>query len=155
MPKDRAAGPPLTDLSIINVEDEARNAEVVDTGFWQKVRHLAGRLPFADTLVAAWFCTRDPETPPKVRAMLLGALAYFVTPIDLIPDFLLHLGFTDDATVLAAVIGLVGAHIKPQHRAEARKALGLPPAPEDLPPAPQDVAPEPPKKKRFWPFGRA
>lgn len=152
MPKDRAANPPPTDLSIINVDDEARNAEVVDAGFWQKVRRIAGRLPFADTLVAAWFCTRDPATPPKVRAMLLGALAYFVTPVDMIPDFLLHLGFTDDAAVLTAVIGLVSAHIKPHHWAEARKALGLPPAPEDLPPEP---APEPAKKKRFWPFGRA
>ena len=155
MPKNRAATPPPTDLSIINADDEARNAEVVDAGFWQKVRHLAGRLPFADTLVAAWFCTRDPATPPRVRAMLLGALAYFVTPIDMIPDFLLHLGFTDDAAVLTAVIGMVGAHIKPQHRAEARKALGLPPAPEDLPPAPPEPTPAPPKKKRFWPFSRA
>lgn len=151
MRKDRTAGPPPADLPIINIGDEARNAEVVDTGFWEKVRRLAGRLPFADTLVAAWFCTRDPATPPKVRAMLLGALAYFVTPIDLIPDFLLHLGFTDDATVLMTVIGMVGAHIKPQHRAEARKALGLPPLPEDTPPA-AEPAPEPPKKKRFGLF---
>ena len=150
MPKDQAASPPSTDLSIINVEDEARNAEVVDAGFWQKVRHFAGRLPFADTLVAAWFCARDPETPPKVRAMLLAALAYFVTPIDMIPDVLLHLGFTDDAAVLAAVVSMVSTHIKPRHRTEARKALGLPPAPEDAP----VVTPEPeqPKKKRFWPF---
>lgn len=152
MRKDRTAGPPPADLSIINVEDEARNAEVVDNGFWEKVRHLAGRLPFADTLVAAWFCTRDPATPPKVRAMLLGALAYFVTPIDLIPDFLLHLGFADDATVLATVISMVGAHIKPQHRTEARKALGLPPLPEDAPPPAAEPAPEPPKKKRFGLF---
>ena len=148
MRKNRAASPAPIDLSIINVEDEARNAEVVNTGFWQKVRHLAGRLPFADSLVAAWFCTRDPATPPKVRAMLLAALAYFVTPVDFIPDFLLHLGFTDDATVLAAVIGLVSAHIKPQHRTDARAALGLAPLPEDLPPAPPEAAPEPPKKKK-------
>lgn len=151
MPKDQAANPPPMDLSIINAEDEARNAKVVNSGFWRKVRHLAGRLPFADTLAAAWFCTRDPETPPKVRAMLLGALAYFVTPVDLIPDFLLHIGLTDDATVLAAVIGMVGAHIKPRHRAEARKALGLPPLPEEEAEA-APVAEEPKKKKRFGLF---
>lgn len=153
MPKDRAANPQPTDLSIINAEDEARNAEVVDAGFWQKVRSFAGRLPFADTLVAAWYCTRDPATPPKVRAMLLGALAYFVTPVDMIPDFLLHFGFTDDAAILTAVIGMVGAHIKPQHRAQARRALGLPPAPEDAPPVEAQPVPEPPqKKKRFGLF---
>jgi len=153
MPNDRVASPPPTDLSIINAEDEARNAEVVDAGFWQKLRLLAGRLPFADTLVAAWFCTRDPATPPKVRAMLLGALAYFVTPVDMIPDFLLHFGFTDDAAVLTAVIGMVSSHIKPQHRAQARRALGLPPTPEDAPPVEAQPIPEQPKKrKRFGLF---
>ncbi|MCH8683902.1 YkvA family protein [Pedomonas mirosovicensis] len=150
MPKDRASEPPLTPIPVIDVKDEARNAETVDAGFWDKIRRLAGRLPFADTLVAAWFCARDPDTPPRVRAMLLGALAYFVVPTDVIPDFLLHLGgFTDDAAVLAAVIGIVGSNIKPSHRAAARQALGLPPSPED---EPAPVAEEPTKKKRFWLF---
>lgn len=151
MTKDRApADMPLPRLPVIDVEAEAQNAEVVDRGFWEKVRRFAGRLPFADTLVAAWFCARDPETPARVRAMLLGALAYFVVPLDLIPDFLLHLGgFTDDAAVLATVIGLVGAHIKPRHRAAAREALGLPPLPEEEPPV---VAEEPARKKRFGLF---
>ncbi|MGK2285594.1 YkvA family protein [Pedomonas sp. V897] len=151
MPKDQAsATPPLPEIPMIDVADEAGNAAAVDQGFWDKVRRLAGRLPFADTLVAAWFCARDPETPPRVRAMLLGALAYFVMPIDLIPDFLLHLGgFTDDAAVLATVIGLVGANIKPRHRAAARKALDLPPLPEEEAP----ILAEPPKrKKRFGLF---
>ena len=150
MPNDRASNPPMAEIPVIDVKDEARNAAVVDAGFWEKARRMAGRLPFVDTLVAAWFCARDPETPPRVRAMLLGALAYFVVPTDVIPDFLLHMGgFTDDAAVLAAVVGIVGANIKPSHRAAARKALDLPPLPEEEAPV---VAEEPKRKKRFWLF---
>lgn len=105
----------------------ARNEETVRQGFWKKMARVAGRVPFAEEAASAWFCTRDPATPLRVKATLLGALAYFVLPADLIPDFVAGLGFTDDATVLMAAIGLVSSHIKPAHRADARKALGLPP----------------------------
>ena len=56
--------------------------------------------------------------------MLLAALAYFILPFDLIPDMIPALGFTDDAALLAAVIGLVSSHITPTHRAAAARALG-------------------------------
>lgn len=104
-----------------------KNEATVEAGFWPKIRKVAARLPFAETLVAAYFCTRDPATPTKVRAMLIAALAYFVTPVDLLPDFIAYLGFTDDAAVIATIVSMVGSHIRPRHHAEARKALGLPP----------------------------
>lgn len=106
----------------------ARNEKTVSDGFWKKLLKVAGRVPFAEEAAAAWFCARDPETPTRVRAMLLAALAYFVTPVDLIPDFVAVFGFTDDATVLMAALGLVSSYMKPRHRKAAREALGLPPA---------------------------
>jgi uncharacterized membrane protein YkvA (DUF1232 family) len=106
----------------------ARNEKTVSDGFWKKLLKVAGRIPFAEEAAAAWFCARDPETPTRARAMLLAALAYFVTPVDLIPDFVAAFGFTDDATVLMAALGLVSSYMKPRHRKAAREALGLPPA---------------------------
>ncbi|MGI9412170.1 MAG: YkvA family protein [Hyphomicrobiales bacterium] len=100
-----------------------RNEETVRAGFWTKVSRVAASIPFAEDLVAAYYCTRDPDTPTRVRAILLAALAYFVLPTDLIPDFLLGMGFTDDATVLTAAVGLIAAHLKPEHRQAARAAL--------------------------------
>jgi len=105
----------------------ARNERTVREGFWRKMARVAGKIPFAEDAAAAWFCTRDPETPLRVKATLLAALAYFVLPTDIIPDFIAGLGFTDDASVLMAAIGLVSSHLKPTHREAARKALGLPP----------------------------
>jgi uncharacterized membrane protein YkvA (DUF1232 family) len=108
----------------------ARNEDTVREGFWRKMGKVAGKIPFAEEAGAAWFCTRDPETPLRVKATLLAALAYFVMPVDIIPDFLMGFGFTDDATVVMAAIGLVSSHLKPSHHAAARRALGLPPVEE-------------------------
>ncbi|MBO6633684.1 YkvA family protein [Parvibaculum sp.] len=108
----------------------ARNEKTVDDGFWKKMVRVAGKIPFAEEAATAWYCARDPETPTRVRATLLAALAYFVMPADFIPDIVAAFGFTDDATVLMAALGLVSSYMKPRHREAARKALGLPPADE-------------------------
>lgn len=91
--------------------------------FWGKLRRFAGRVPFAEDAVAAYFCALDRQTPARVRAVLIGALAYFILPADLIPDVIAGLGFTDDATVLMAAIAAVSPHIRPTHREKAREAL--------------------------------
>ena len=102
-----------------------KNKSRVKRGFWRKLRRHIGRIPFAQDLVSAYFCALDPHTPRRVKAILFAALAYFVIPTDLIPDFITTLGFTDDAAVLATTIGMVSRHIKPEHRKAAAKALGL------------------------------
>lgn len=91
--------------------------------FWKKLVRVVARITFAEDLVAAFYCAVDAATPTYVRATLLGALAYFVLPIDAVPDVIVVLGFTDDAAVLAAAITAVGRHIRPEHREAARKRL--------------------------------
>ena len=103
-----------------------KNRGIVDREFWRKLLRLAGKIPFAEDLAAAYFCAIDAATPLRVKGMLLAALAYFVMPLDVIPDFVAGLGFTDDAAVLAMAIGAVSRHLKPEYHARARAALGLP-----------------------------
>lgn len=112
----------------------ARREQKVRGEFWDKLKRVAGRLPFVDDLVASYYCAMDTGTPLKVRATLLGALAYFILPIDLVPDFIAGLGYGDDAAVLATAIALVSSHIRPLHRIAAAKALGKElPVDEDAP----------------------
>ena len=101
----------------------ADNEETVRRAFWGKARRVAARLPFAEDLLAAYYCAFDRDTPLRVKAALIGALAYFVLPFDAIPDMLPVLGFTDDAAVLATAVRLVATHLKPEHRDAARAAL--------------------------------
>ena len=101
----------------------AEDERVVRAGFWVKIKRQAAKLPFAEDLLAAYYCAFDRETPLQVRAVLLGALAYFVLPFDAIPDMLPFLGFTDDAAVLATAMKLVIDNIRPEHREAARRKL--------------------------------
>ena len=48
---------------------------------------VAARIPFAEDLLAAYYCAFDRETPLHVQGTLIGALAYFVLPIDAMPGY--------------------------------------------------------------------
>lgn len=102
---------------------------LVTEEFWPRLRRVAGRIPFSHDLVAAYYCVMDPATPARVRAILLGALAYFILPFDTVPDFLVGVGLMDDGAVLMAALSAVAAHIKPVHRRAAAEALQDPGSP--------------------------
>jgi len=104
-------------------ENFARDRDNVRKNFWRKLNRVVSNIPFAEDLLAAYYCAFDRQTPRHVQAALIGALAYFILPFDFIPDFLPVLGFTDDAAVLATAIRLVATHITSEHREAARAAL--------------------------------
>jgi len=99
--------------------DEAR----VRQGFWEKTRRTLGKVPFSEDAVAAFYCATDSATPLPIRATLMGALAYFIMPFDVIPDILLGLGYTDDAAIMIAAFTAARMHITEGHRAKAREWL--------------------------------
>jgi len=107
----------------VNEEAAQRDEELVRRRFWPKLRRVATKLPFAEDLLAGYYCAFDRNTPRQVRLALLGALAYFVMPFDAMPDVMPLLGFADDAAVLATVVRLVASHISPKHRVAARRVL--------------------------------
>jgi len=105
-------------------QDNGNDAdETLRRGFWRKLGAVIARLPFAEDLLAAYYCAFDRATPLAVKATLVGAIAYFVLPADAIPDVLPVIGFTDDAAALAAAIRLVASHVTPEHRALAQEKL--------------------------------
>lgn len=101
----------------------SRDEERVRRGFWTKAGRVAARFPFAEDLLAAYYCAFDHATPFQVKAALVGALAYFVLPFDFVPDILPFLGFADDAAVLLTTLRMISGHLRPEHRAAAREAL--------------------------------
>jgi len=100
-----------------------RNLSRVRAGFWDKMRRAAGRIPFAEEAVAAWYAVQDPATPRHVKAVLVAALAYFVMPTDALPDFMPALGFVDDASVFWSVWQMLSKYVTDEHRAKAAEAL--------------------------------
>lgn len=104
-------------------EDVEAQTQRVTTGFWTTLKRAARRIPFIEDVVAAYYCAFDPKVPFKSRAIILGALAYFVLPVDAVPDILLLVGFGDDIAVLGAALAAVRSNITEEHYAKARKAL--------------------------------
>jgi uncharacterized membrane protein YkvA (DUF1232 family) len=106
--------------------DEARfrrDEATVLREFWGKFQRFAAQIPFAEDLLTAYYCAFDRATPSHVRFALVGALAYFISPLDILPDLLPIMGLTDDAAVLAGALRVIWGNIKPEHRDAARMKL--------------------------------
>jgi uncharacterized membrane protein YkvA (DUF1232 family) len=99
------------------------NEAAIARDFWPKLKRSLARIPFAEEVLTAFYCAFDPATPLKVKGILLAALAYFIMPLDVIPDVLLGLGFTDDMAVLYTAISMIRSHMTQAHRDKAKQTL--------------------------------
>ncbi len=111
------------DIEILAPEEADRREAKVKARFWPTVKKALRTIPFMDEVVAAYYAMLDPLTPTRARLTLLGALVYFVTPLDVVPDVIIGLGFLDDATILAAALAAARSSITEVHREAARRAL--------------------------------
>lgn len=123
MSKKTPPNSPRDPLDIEIIGPQEQREEKVRKGFWPTFRKAAARIPFSDDLVASYYCAMDPKTPTTVRMTLLAALAYFVVPLDMVPDFIMGFGFGDDIAVLTAAIAAVRGNITDAHRDAARRVL--------------------------------
>lgn len=92
-----------------------------DASFWEKATKyakVAGEEVFKRGFTL-YYCLQDDRTPTWAKTTIVGALGYFILPVDAIPDFLPAVGFSDDLGALAAAGATVAAHIKPEHKEKA------------------------------------
>jgi uncharacterized membrane protein YkvA (DUF1232 family) len=115
---------PFSKAEMDAMREATRDGSEIKSRFWEKLKRVGGRIPFAEDLVAAFYCATDPSTPSRVRIILMGAIAYFILPTDAVADILPLLGFADDAAILAAAITQVAGSITDTHRLKARETLG-------------------------------
>ena len=96
-----------------------------DESFWAKLGR-AGRKAGGEILERAlvlYYCMKDPDTPAWARGVIVGALGYFVLPMDAVPDIVPFTGFVDDFGILVSALVSVASHVKAEHRAMARQLL--------------------------------
>jgi uncharacterized membrane protein YkvA (DUF1232 family) len=72
-------------------------------------------------VVTLWFCTRHPRTPFVAKALAVALVAYALSPIDLIPDFIPVLGYLDDLIIVPAGVWLVLKLVPTDVMAECRE----------------------------------
>lgn len=81
--------------------------------FWSKVKNfakLAGKEVIRPALLL-YYTLKSKNTPTRAKAIIMGALGYFILPIDLIADFIPVMGLLDDAAALSAAVATVGKYI--------------------------------------------
>lgn len=96
--------------------------EFNDEEFWEKVKKyaLVAGLEVIENALKLYYALLDKDTPGWAKAVITGALAYFVLPTDAVPDFLPG-GYVDDLGALAAAVATVAAHIKDDHTLKAKQ----------------------------------
>ena len=96
-----------------------------DSEFWEKLKRF-GRKAGIKVCYAAlllYYVLKSPMTTSKDRAKIIGALGYFILPIDLIPDFIPVAGYTDDLAALVWGVYCVIKSITPEVKAQAAEKL--------------------------------
>jgi uncharacterized membrane protein YkvA (DUF1232 family) len=93
---------------------------------WHRLK-LRARLLKAETL-ALWFCCKHPGTPTSAKILATLVVAYALSPIDLIPDFIPVLGYLDDLVLiplgLMLVIRLIPADVLAECRQKSEEMAG-------------------------------
>jgi uncharacterized membrane protein YkvA (DUF1232 family) len=108
-----------------NMSDNKFAKEFTEGNFWDKVKCYArvageGVLERALTL---YNTSKDPATPAWVKTAIYGALGYFISPIDAIPDLTPLIGYSDDLGVLVAATAAIVSYIKKEHKENAKQTL--------------------------------
>ncbi|SEH89614.1 Protein of unknown function [Halobacillus karajensis] len=70
-----------------------------------------------------YYAFQHPETPKKAKWTIAGALGYLILPVDLIPDFIPVVGFTDDSVVIIYAVYQVISHVDDTVKAQAKEKL--------------------------------
>ena len=70
-----------------------------------------------------FYVTQNPNCPLKIKAGIFAALGYFISPIDMIPDFAPIVGYTDDAAAIAIAITLAHIYIDDEVKRKAQDKL--------------------------------
>lgn len=104
------------ELAVEEFKYSKANETLVKKSFWSKTKKFAGKIPFTKDAVAMYYCAIDAKTPLWAKGIAFGALAYFISPIDTIPDALIGLGLTDDAAIIAAGVRAIAGQVTDEHR---------------------------------------
>ena len=96
-----------------------------ESGFWSKLQKYAGKMgcPLLCKALSLYYVFRDEKTPKQAKVAIVGALAYLISFIDVVPDFIPLIGYGDDLAVLAAAMTAVSAYTRGEHLVSAEQQV--------------------------------
>lgn len=99
--------------------------EYSESEFWAKLKKVAKKAGANVVYVALilYYELKDPAVSAKEKAVILGALGYFILPVDLLPDFVPMAGYVDDLAALAAAYSYIRGHLSEDVKQQAQGKL--------------------------------
>jgi len=93
-----------------------------DKSFWSKVKRYAKVIgkPVLEKALWLYYAMQREDCPGWAKAVIIGALAYFILPIDAIPDYIPGVGYVDDLATITTAIGMVAQYIDSKVKKQAR-----------------------------------
>ena len=85
--------------------------EYIEENFWSKIERVGSKLSFAKDIKALYNYFIDPSISWYRKSIVVGALVYFIFPIDSIPDIAPLIGYLDDLGVITATIKFLGSEL--------------------------------------------
>ena len=107
----------ITEKDLVKYQNEYSEEKL-----WDKLKKYTEKKKGKATYYALvlYYVLQSPDVTVSNKALILGALGYFILPLDLIPDVIPALGFTDDAAALALAYKAVKASVTPEIEAKAQ-----------------------------------
>jgi uncharacterized membrane protein YkvA (DUF1232 family) len=107
----------LTDLDFggESEEETAEKIEFVESNIWTKLEAVGKKISFAKDILALVNYLRDPLVSWHRKAIVVAALIYFISPIDVIPDLTPLFGYLDDLGVIMALLKFLGSELIPYY----------------------------------------
>lgn len=84
---------------------------------------LKGGKKIIYVVLLLYYTLQKDQVPLKAKSVIIGALGYFIAPLDLIPDFIPIIGYTDDFGALMVALATVSMYIDDGIKEKARTKL--------------------------------
>src|SRR3990172_4295833 len=99
-----------------NEEDTSEKIEYIESNIWTKLEAVGRKISFAKDILALVNYMRDQFVSWHRKAIVVGALIYFISPIDTIPDLVPLFGYLDDLGVITALLKFLGSELIPYYK---------------------------------------
>lgn len=103
------------DIDYDSPEKIIKGEEEVEEKLWEKLERVGKKINFAKDVAALYRYMRDKYVPWYRKSIVIGALIYFISPIDTIPDIAPLVGYLDDLGVITAVLKFLGSELIPYY----------------------------------------
>ncbi|HSD64286.1 MAG TPA: YkvA family protein [Ignavibacteriaceae bacterium] len=106
----------FADLDFGGERETEEKAKFVEENLWEKLERVGKKISFAKDILALVRYMRDPLVSWHRKAIVVGALIYFISPVDAIPDIAPLIGYLDDLGVITAVLKFLGHELIPYYQ---------------------------------------